>query len=132
MSWAGAALSIFRTTKYADQTWELFKHMTSKESSALLARQGFAPARLSVVNSPAWVDPSQPPASMKVVTEGPKYIVPFPKSTTWSEWLQVVEKELDALWSNKVTAAQLGPRLKEVSAPLEKKNLDNLKNAPKL
>lgn len=127
----GSGWFIYRTTKYADQTWQLFRHMTSKASAELLAKQGFAPARLSVVNSPVWLDPSLPPKAKKVVTDGPKHIVPFPKSTTWGEWVNAVNKELDGLWSNKLSAAELGPKLKAATDPLVQKHLDNLKNAPK-
>jgi hypothetical protein len=105
--------------------------MTSKASAELLAKQGFAPARLSVVNSPVWLDPSLPPRAKKVMTDGPRHIVPFPKSTTWGEWVTAVDKELDALWSNQITAAELGPKLKAATDPLVAKHLDNLKNAPK-
>jgi len=125
----GSGWFIFRTTKFPDQTWQLFRHMTSKESGALLAKEGFAPARLSVVAGPEWLDPKLPPASKKVMTDGPKYIVPFPKATTWVEWATAVESELDALWSNKAPASQVALKLREVSDPLVKKHLENVKSS---
>jgi len=127
----GSGWFIYRTTKYPDQTWKLFSAMESKESSLLLAAQGFAPARLSTAQSDVWLDPKLPPASKKVVTDGPKYIIPFPKATTWNEWVNAVNKELDLLWLNKISAKDMAPKLKAATDPIVKKHLDNLKNAPK-
>jgi hypothetical protein len=81
------------------------------------------------VAGPEWLDPKLPPASKKVMTDGPKYIVPFPKATTWVEWATAVESELDALWSNKAPASQVAPKLREVSDPLVKKHLENVKSS---
>ncbi|HLH72756.1 MAG TPA: extracellular solute-binding protein [Chloroflexota bacterium] len=127
----GSGWMIYRLTKQPDATWKLFSAMESKQTSLLLAAQGFAPARLSTVQSDVWLDPKLPPASKKVVTDGPKYIVPFPKATTWNEWVDAVNKQLDLLWLNKISAKDLAPKLKEATDPLVKKHLDNLKNAPK-
>ncbi|MDQ3699835.1 MAG: hypothetical protein M3442_02825, partial [Chloroflexota bacterium] len=82
-----------------------------------MAATGFAPIRKSVVTSPVWLDPTKPPKSKKVATDGFEGIVPFAKLTTWGDWVAAANKEMEGLWDGSRSASQVAQAIKTVTEP---------------
>jgi multiple sugar transport system substrate-binding protein len=100
-----------------EAAWVLLRFLLSRETVSALAAAGFAPPRRSVIHSPVWLDPAQPPRSKGVLTDGFGGIVPFPKLTTWGEWLAIATRELAALWNGTRAAADVAAAIAAATAP---------------
>jgi len=114
----GSGWFLAATTKAEEEAaWRLYQHMLSKETVSAMAATGFAPIRRSVVNSPVWLDPTKPPKSKRVATDGFEGIVPFPKLTTWGDWQTAAGKEMEGLWNGSRTAQEVANAIKTVTEP---------------
>jgi multiple sugar transport system substrate-binding protein len=113
----GSGWFLAAATKAPEAAWRLYQHLLGKEAVSAMAGAGFAPIRKSVVTSPVWLDPTKPPKSKKVATDGFEGIVPFPKLTTWSDWVAAANTELESLWDGKRTAQEVANAIRTITEP---------------
>ncbi len=115
--WASAS-----TTKAPQQAWEFLKFLTSKDAElAEVAIGATTPARISVVTSPEFLDPSKPPKNVKGFADAQEYVVRDPVNARWPEVLQrVVTTNMDQLWSGAMTGEQVAQAIKSAGDPLLK------------
>ncbi|MBI3972485.1 MAG: sugar ABC transporter substrate-binding protein [Chloroflexi bacterium] len=124
----GSAWHLGASSKVQEASWTLLQFLLSKEVVTQAAKEGYAPERKSVVNSPAWLDPSLPPKSKKVITDGFDGIIPFPKLITWTEWIQIANRELNPLWNGTRTAAEVAAAVKTATEPLMERHRQAVQN----
>ena len=113
----GSGWFLSATSKAPEAAWLLYQFLLSKEAVSAMAAAGFAPPRKSVIASPVWLDPTKPPRSKRVATDGFDGIVPFPKLTTWGDWLAAANQELAALWNGTRSAAEVAAAIRAVTEP---------------
>jgi multiple sugar transport system substrate-binding protein len=113
----GSGWFLSSVTKSVEAAWQVYQHMLGKEAVSAMAGTGFAPIRKSVVTSAVWLDPTKPPKSKKVATDGFEGIVPFAKLTTWGDWLAAANKEMEGLWNGSRTAQDVANSIKSVTEP---------------
>jgi multiple sugar transport system substrate-binding protein len=104
-------------SKAPEPAWLLYQFMLNKETVSAMAATGFAPPRKSVISSPVWLDPAKPPKSKNVMTNGFNGIVPFPKLTTWGDWIAAANRELAGLWNGTRSATDVATAIKTVTDP---------------
>ena len=114
----GSAWWIAAGSKSVDATWEFLKHMESPEVGKSLALGGFAPIRFSVLNSPAWLRSDQPPKSKKVLVDGLKRLLPFPKLTTWDAFTMAINEEVQPLWRGERRGREVAQRIRAATDPI--------------
>jgi len=77
------------------------------------------PARVSVVTSEAFLDPTKPPASAKGFAQAQEYVVRDPVHVRWPEITQrVYTPKMDLLWGGSETAATVAQMIKDEADPL--------------
>jgi multiple sugar transport system substrate-binding protein len=118
----GSGWSLAARGPHHDEAWELSKFISGKETQTELAKAGFAPSRISVMESEAWIDPSQPPKSKQVMTKGGDHVVQNPQILVWGEFQNTLDKLLDDVWLGKHTAQEIAPQLKSSMDALMAKN----------
>jgi multiple sugar transport system substrate-binding protein len=111
-------------SKAPESAWLLYQFLLSKDAVSAMAAAGFAPPRKSVITSPVWLDPTKPPKSKRVATDGFGGIVPFPKLTTWGDWLAAANTELNTLWNGTRTAAEVAASIRTVTEPIVTRQRD--------
>lgn len=114
----GSAWWITAQSKAVDATWELLKHLESPETGRNFAAGGFAPIRYSVLNSPAWIRSDQPPTNKKVLVDGLKRLLPFPKLTNWAQFNSAISKEVQALWTGERRGREVAQRIRQATDPI--------------
>jgi multiple sugar transport system substrate-binding protein len=114
----GSAWHLGATSRVQEAGWTLLQFLLSKDVVTQAAKEGYAPERKSVVASAAWTGDGLAPRSKSVITGGFDGIIAFPKLTTWTEWTQVANRELEALWTARRTAADVAGAIKAATAPL--------------
>ncbi|HEX2514003.1 MAG TPA: extracellular solute-binding protein [Chloroflexota bacterium] len=92
-------------SKSKDESWELLKHLASKESVRLEAVRGEAPpSRRSIAAEPAFVNPPEPPgADMKVVVEALEAIKVETALINGVEVDRALDEELAPVWRGERT-----------------------------
>jgi multiple sugar transport system substrate-binding protein len=114
----GSAWWIAAQSKAVDATWEFLKHMESPEVGKTLAMGGFAPIRLSVLNSPAWLRSDQPPKNKKPLVDGLKKLLPFPKLVNWAQFNGAIDNEVQALWRGERRGKEVAQRIRQATDPI--------------
>ena len=77
------------------------------------------PARVSVVTSETFLDPSKPPAHAQAFADAQEYVVRDPVHELWPEVFQrVVTTNMDQLWSGSKSAAEVAEAIKAAGDPL--------------
>jgi len=101
----GQGLSIVKTTKQPDTTWDVLKYAVSSDSLKLMATSWY-PARKSALEYLSSLDPQLPPHRRKVAEQGQEIIHPDPGTPLWLQLdQQIIEKELSLVWLNKESGA---------------------------
>jgi multiple sugar transport system substrate-binding protein len=113
----GSGWVLARQGAHRDEAWALMKHITSKETVTDLARAGWSPPRLSVLDSKLWLDPETPPKAKAVMRDAFKVIVTNPQILTWDDFISGANKTLDELWADKITAKQAGETIAQTTQP---------------
>ncbi len=109
----GASWAMAAGAKNQAGAWELCKSLSGPKSQAIGAEYGQMPSRLSVDNSPSYLDPSKPPKHLSVFIDAAKNARSGYLVTNWAQIEDAMNKELDYLWLNQRKPA-------EVAANLEK------------
>ncbi|HUX85638.1 MAG TPA: sugar ABC transporter substrate-binding protein [Chloroflexota bacterium] len=118
----GSCWALAAHGKHLDEAWELSKFVSGKATQTALAKADYAPSRVSVMESPAWLDPSQPPKSQEVMSKGGDYIIGNPQVLVWGQFQTALDKLLDDVWLGKQTAQEIAPQLKKTADDLMAKN----------
>jgi multiple sugar transport system substrate-binding protein len=124
----GSAWHLGATSRAQEAGWTLLQFLLSKDVVTQAAKEGYAPERKSVVNSAAWTGDGLPPRSKSVITDGFEGIIAFPKLTTWTEWTQVANRELEPLWTGAKTAAEVANAIKAATDPLVERHKELVRN----
>lgn len=113
--WAASA-----GTKNPEMAWEFLKFVASEEAELDEVRIGATtPARVSVVTSETFLDPSKPPAHAQAFADAQEYVVRDPVHELWPEVFQrVVTTNMDQLWSGSKSAAEVAEAIKAAGDPL--------------
>jgi multiple sugar transport system substrate-binding protein len=103
-----------------DASWRFLEYALGPEGATTIAKSGrTVPSLISVANSDAFLDPGQKPAHSKVFLDTIPVIRPLPIVSTWPEIEDAMDLEIEiALWRTRMSGAELGARLDEVSRPL--------------
>lgn len=111
----GTGWAISKDTRYPEEAWEFLKLISSREAELDEVRVGATtPARVSVVESKEFQDPSKPPAHSKAFAQAQKYVVRDPVHIRWPEVLQrVITPTMDQLWTGKTSAKDVAAAIKE-------------------
>ena len=90
----GDAYCMTKASQDKNNVWRFIEFAMSEQGQTILAKSGrTVPSRRDVAESPAFLEPQQPPASSKVFTDVIPTIRSVPHTETWSQ----VEKEADNL-----------------------------------
>ena len=90
----GDAYCMAAASEHKDEAWTFIEFAMSVEGQTILAESGrTVPSRLDVADSPAFLEPEEPPASSAVFIQAIPSIRAVPHTATWSQ----VEKEGDNL-----------------------------------
>lgn len=113
--WAAAA-----ATKAPDVAWAFLAYIAGAEAELDEVSVGATtPARSSVVNSEAFLDPSKPPTNVKGFAQAQEYVVRDPVHVAWPEITQrIYTPKMDLLWSGTNDAASVAQMIKEEADPL--------------
>jgi multiple sugar transport system substrate-binding protein len=116
----GTGWAISQGTKNPAMAWEFLKYIASPEAETDEVTIGATtPARVSVITSPKFLDPSKPPAHAKAFADAQEYIVRDPVHAKWPEVFQrVVNTNMDLLWSNAKPAAEVAEAIKVAGDPI--------------
>lgn len=77
------------------------------------------PARVSVVTSESFLDPTKPPASVQGFAQAQEYVVRDPVHVRWPEITQrIYNPKMDLLWGGTETAANVAQMIKDEADPL--------------
>src|SRR6266542_552997 len=101
-----------------DAAWELLKYMLQPETGRKLAASGWPPSRVSVINSPEWQRPGEPPAHKRPTVDGAKLLVPNPKLVNWSDFADAVNDEVQALWRGERRGKEVATRIRQRTDPI--------------
>jgi multiple sugar transport system substrate-binding protein len=113
--WAAAA-----ATKAPDVAWEFVAYISSAEAELdEVAAAATTPARVSVVTSEAFLDPSKPPSNSQAFAQAQEYVVRDPVHVLWPEITQrIYTPKMDLLWSGSAPAADVAKQIKDEADPL--------------
>lgn len=113
------------TTKYPNQSWQFITFIsTQKAELQEVAIGGTTPSRLSVINSPQFLAPGQPPKGSATFPDGQKYVVADPVNVNWpAVSSQVVNAQMAHLWDGSQSAKQVATTIKQVADPQLKTGL---------
>jgi multiple sugar transport system substrate-binding protein len=114
----GSAWWIAAGSKSVDGAWELLKYLESPESGRRFAGGGFAPIRYAVLNSPAWLRSDEAPTNKRVLVDGLKRLLPFPKLTNWQQFNSAINTEVQALWKGERRGREVAQRIRQATDPI--------------
>lgn len=112
--WGAAA-----PTKYPNQSWQFITFISSQQAEQdEVAIGGTTPSRISVINSPQFLDPSQPPKGSSTFPDGQKYVVADPVNVNWPQVSStIVNAQMAHLWDGSQPAKQVATTIKELADP---------------
>jgi multiple sugar transport system substrate-binding protein len=104
-----------------NEAWELLKFCESKPAVETWVRVvGTVPPLKSVAESPVFADPNQAPRSVRVFTDGHKFLRPDPAVTRWPEITRLMSEETAKLWENAQSARATAEAIKRGVDPILK------------
>jgi multiple sugar transport system substrate-binding protein len=104
-----------------NEAWELVKYCESKQPEEVYIKYvGIVPPLKSLVSSPAFAPPGQPPRSIKVFTDGATHLRPDPSIVRWTDIMRMVNPELNAVWAGQKTARAAADEIKRGVDPILK------------
>lgn len=99
--------------------WRLIEFAMSEQGQTTLAASGrTVPSRRDVAQSPAFLDPEQPPASSQVFLDAAEVIRALPVVPTWTRVEKEGDEILDAVYYGRVDREEGLRRLEETAADL--------------
>ena len=110
-----------------DATWEFLKHMELPEVGQNLALGGFAPDPLLGAQLAGLAALDQPPKSKRLLVDGLKKLLPFPKLTTWDAFNEAIDAEVQSLWKGERRAREVAERIRAATDPILAEHQRNLK-----
>lgn len=111
---ASAGHSMYSGTKKADAAWKWMAFLASDEAFWHWVSTGLkVPSRRSVAEDPKFLDPSQPPASAKIMLDAFAYGRPEPVAGDWIGVHREVQPALDAIYG--VEKAPVKPTLDAIA-----------------
>lgn len=118
-SGGGSGYSMSATGQHKEESWAFFKHLMGREShntwmTVVGAMVPFKP----LIESPAFLAP--PPAHMSIFAEGATLLRLDPTAARWNEVEQVLNEELEQLWTGAQPAKQVAESIKRLADPLLK------------
>jgi multiple sugar transport system substrate-binding protein len=118
--WGAAA-----TTKFANQAWQFITFISTQQAELQeVAIGGTTPSRLSVINSPQFLAPGQPPKGSLTFPDGQKYVVADPVNVNWpAVSSQIVDAQMAHLWDGSQSAKQVTTTIKQLADPQFKTGL---------
>jgi len=79
---------------------------------------GPPPSRKSVINSPQFLEPTQPPKGSTTFPDGQQYVVADPVNINWpSISTQIVNAQMAHLWDGTQPAKQIAATIKQLADP---------------
>jgi multiple sugar transport system substrate-binding protein len=107
--------------KNLNEAWELLKFSQSRPQVETWIRGvGTVPPSRAVANSPVFADPSQPPKSIKIFTDGHTFLRPDPSIVRWTDITRVMDAELKTLWDGSQNARTVADNIKRGVDPILK------------
>ncbi len=86
-----------------DVAWRLVEFAMGVEGQTILAESGrTVPSRLDVANSPAFLEPEEPPASAQVFLDAIPTVRSLPHTATWSQMQNEVDDQLEDVFYGRV------------------------------
>lgn len=113
----GSGWVLAKASRSPEEAWALMKHITSRETVTELAKAGWSPPRVSVLDSKLRLDPAAPPKAKAVLRDGYKAIVTNPQILTWNEFNAAAGKMVTDLSEDKITAREAGETITRVTQP---------------
>jgi multiple sugar transport system substrate-binding protein len=103
----GVGWQIVATTKYPEEAWAVFQHVIDPESMKAMSPTWYPP-RKSTLAYLLTVDPDLPPKNRQVGADGQSLMVSDPIFPAFDQISKdLLTSELDALWNNQRSAAQV-------------------------
>jgi multiple sugar transport system substrate-binding protein len=107
----GVGWSAYSQTKHPEEAWKLLKHMVSKESLELLARDGITIPSYAGMEK-QWVE-TIPSANLQVFIDAVQNSVAYPASLHTSMWQKIEKDELTKAWFGEQSAEQAMKKINE-------------------
>ncbi|MEM7539463.1 MAG: sugar ABC transporter substrate-binding protein [Chloroflexota bacterium] len=116
----GTGWASFAGTVSPEYSWQFIKHITSVDAEMDEVLAGATtPSIISVVNSPEFLDPDNPPSNSHIFAQAQEYVVRDPVHVDWPEILnRVYIPTLDLLWGGLENAETVAQIIEEESASL--------------
>ena len=115
----GAGWAIDASTKVADATWALLKHVTSSEEQIKLCQLGGTiGSRKSVMTNACFQQ--TPPKNVKLFVDGSEYLHVDVRVAGWTEVERIFNEELAGLWNGSKPGRQVAIDIKAKVDPILK------------
>ena len=115
----GDAYCMTRGSEHTDATWRFIEYANSPAGQTVLARSGrTVPSRTDVAESPAFLEPDQPPASAQVFLDVVPHIRPVPVTATWPRVEKEADKILEGIYYGRVGRDEGVEQMIQATAPL--------------
>lgn len=113
------AYCISEGTGNEDAAWKLIEFAMSARGQQILAESGrTVPSRIDVLDSPAFLEPDQPPQSSIVFADNARIARATPHTATWLQVENAADDILEAMFYGRIDRAEGMRRLVEDTAPL--------------
>lgn len=97
------AYCISEGTGHEDQAWSLIEFAMSQRGQEILAESGrTVPSRIDVLDSPAFLDPSEPPATSEVFADNARIARATPHTATWSSVEGAADDILESIFYGRI------------------------------
>ena len=118
-SGGGSGYSMSASGANKEESWAFFKHLMTRESHTtwMIVVGAMVPFK-ALVESPAFATP--PPAHMSIFGEGASLLRLDPTTARWNEVDQVLNEELEKLWTGAQSPKQVADGIKRLVDPLLK------------
>lgn len=113
------AYCISEGTGNEDLAWELIEFAMSRRGQEILAESGrTVPSRIDVLDSPAFLEPAEPPASSEVFADNARIARATPHTATWSTVEGAADDVLESIFYGRTPRDEGLVRLVEETTPL--------------
>jgi len=104
-SGGGVAWAMYGKSSTVDDNWQLLAWLAGPTvQKAECEASATAPARKSIANSPAYINPNLPPKHMQVFVDAPNFVHLDPQAIAWPQIQNLLDKELGLIWDGSRTA----------------------------
>ena len=113
------AYCIAAGTGNEDAAWRVIEFAMTAEGQRILAESGrTVPSRIDVLDSPAFLDPEEPPASSEVFADNARIARATPNVATWLRVEDAVDDVLESAFLGRIDREEALRRMQELSADL--------------